>query len=256
MSILVAIILGLVQGLCEFLPISSSGHLMIAEALLGVTGNNLFFNVLLHLASLLSVLIIYRKQIFQILIHPKEKMFWLIVVSTLASCAVVVLIKLSVSELFEITFLGFGFLFSATLILITQKIVEKQNSKLKVPSFKMATVIGLFQGVSALPGISRSASTTCIGQLLGLDRESALDYSFILSIPIIIASMVYTFLTPTNTDLTIGFWPCFIACVATFISSMAAIVFLKKLAKSKSWLAFSIYLFVLATAILIFTFVF
>lgn len=257
MSIFIAVILGFVQGLCEFLPISSSGHLMITEALLGQTGDNLFFNILLHLASLLSVVIIFRKKLWNIFSHPKEKPFWLIVIATLVSCLMVILIKSVVSELFELTFLGFGFLFSATIILISTKINNPTTPKhsLKTINFSQAILIGAFQGIASLPGISRSASTTSTGLILGLNREDALDFSFILSVPIIIASMFYSILTK-NTTSSISFLPCFIGSLTSFISSLLSIEFMIKLTKKKSWLPFSIYLFILSTIILVFTFIF
>jgi len=280
MTIFIAIILGLIQGLCEFLPISSSGHLMIFESLLGVSADNEFFNVTLHLATLLSVIIVFRKQIWQVLTHPTKPLFWQLIISTAITCIIVVIIKLTISELFEVSFLGFGFLFSATLILVVSKFKNKTNyanelytidaktAKLNLNcrqdllatnngiTIKNSILVGCFQGLAALPGISRSASSICAAQIGGASRESALEYSFLLSIPIIIASMVYELVTAKFTLPHIDFWPLFIGSVTAFISSLLSIKFMMGLAKKRSWTGFAIYLFILATAILVFTFFF
>ena len=129
MSILYALILGIVQGLTEFLPISRSGHLLLIEHIFGITEGNLFFNILLHIASLLAVVIVMRKEILELLKKPFSKkvgnLFW--------SCFITVLVVLFLSNSMDkfttVGYLGFGFLISAGLLLITHLTNNKQRSK-------------------------------------------------------------------------------------------------------------------------------
>lgn len=257
MSIFFAFILGLIQGLCEFLPISSSGHLMIAEALLGITENNEFFNVLLHLATLLSVVIIFRKDLWEIIKNPRKKVFWLIVVSTMVTCAIVVILKLIISELFALTFLGFGFLFSATIIIVASRVKKPAyNFDLSNITFGQALMIGCFQGFAVLPGISRSASTVSSGEIMGINRETSLRFSFLLSVPVIIASMVYELVSCSFVAPHIDFPVALVGGLTAFISSLLSIKFMLMLARKKSWIGFAVYLTILSIAVLIFTFAF
>ncbi|MCR5553614.1 MAG: undecaprenyl-diphosphate phosphatase [bacterium] len=259
MTIIIAIILGLVQGICEFLPISSSGHLLIFESLFNINQNNELFNVLLHLATLLSVILFYRKKIAEILFGKEKRVIWLLVLSMIPTCLVVVLIKALASEMFTASFLGFGFLFSATIIFVGDLVYKKKTvppyslSKIKKGS---ALTIGFLQGFACLPGISRSATTVNTALVLGIDKESAIDYSFILSIPVILTSLVYEIISLNFTLPQIDFWSSFVGAIVAFISSLLSIKLIRNVIKNKSWIGFGIYLTLLSIAIIIFTFIF
>lgn len=258
MTIIIAIVLGLIQGLSEFLPISSSGHLLIFESIFGLSGNNEFFNVLLHLATLLSVILIYRKKIIEIFFGKEKRVILLLTLSMIPTCLVVILIKALASEMFTASFLGFGFLFSATIIFVGDLISKKGSLLSPLSSIKKssALTIGLFQGLSCLPGISRSATTVSTGLVLGLNKETALDYSFILSIPVILASLVYEIITLNFNMPSLEFWPALIGSFVAFISSLLSIKLIRNVIKNKSWFGFGIYLIILSVAVIIFTFIF
>ena len=259
MTIIIAIILGLVQGICEFLPISSSGHLLIFESLFNINQNNELFNVLLHLATLLSVILFYRKKIAEILFGKEKRVILLLILSMIPTCLVVILIKALASEMFTASFLGFGLLFSATIIFVGDLVYKKKSlppyslSKIKNSS---ALTIGFLQGFSCLPGISRSATTVNTALVLGIDKESALDYSFILSIPVILASLVYEIITLDFSFPQIDFWPSFIGAIVAFISSLLSIKLIRSIIKNRSWIGFGVYLTLLSIAIIVFTFIF
>lgn len=287
-----ALILGLIQGFTEFLPISSSGHLTLAEGLMGITESNNFFNVVLHLATLLAVIIVFWPDVRALLRHPFSRTGRLLIVATIPTCVLAVCFKLLLSELFNITFLGFGFLVSAMLLLVTTMALPKGNAHQPAGAmtsvgahtsgfntgaksamagksgaigqtggtdepnltFTQAIMVGVSQGIAVLPGITRSGATICTGQLMGASREDALRFSFLLSIPVIIASMVYELIGCGFIAPAIGFVPVLIGSVMAFLAALVSIRAMLKLARRGNWLWFSVYLFVLSTLVLTFTF--
>ena len=287
-----ALILGLIQGLTEFLPISSSGHLTLAEGLMGITESNNFFNVVLHLATLLAVIIVFWPDVKALLRHPFSRTGRLLIVATIPTCVLAVCFKLLLSELFTITFLGFGFLISAMLLLVTTMALPRGNARQPAGAmtsvgahtsgfntgaksalagksgangqtggtnepnltFTQAIMVGVSQGIAVLPGITRSGATICTGQLMGASREDALRFSFLLSIPVIIASMVYELIGCGFVAPAIGFVPVLIGSVVAFLAALVSIRAMLKLARRGNWLWFSVYLFVLSTLVLTFTF--
>ena len=287
-----ALILGLIQGITEFLPISSSGHLTLAEGLMGITESNNFFNVVLHLATLLAVIIVFWPDVRALLRHPFSRTGRLLIVATIPTCVLAVCFKLLLSELFTITFLGFGFLISAMLLLVTTMALPRGNARQPAGTmasvgahtscfntgaksamagksgangqvggtdepnltFTQAIMVGVSQGIAVLPGITRSGATICTGQLMGASREDALRFSFLLSIPVIIASMVYELIGCGFVAPAIGFVPVLIGSVVAFLAALVSIRAMLKLARRGNWLWFSVYLFVLSTLVLTFTF--
>ena len=287
-----ALILGLIQGLTEFLPISSSGHLTLAEGLMGITESNNFFNVVLHLATLLAVIIVFWPDVRALLRHPFSRTGRLLIVATIPTCVLAVCFKLLLSELFTVTFLGFGFLISAMLLLVTTVALPRGNARQPAGAmasvgahtsgfntgaksamagksgaigqtggtdepnltFTQAIMVGVSQGIAVLPGITRSGATICTGQLLGASREDALRFSFLLSIPVIIASMIYELIGCGFVAPAIGFVPVLLGSVVAFLAALVSIRAMLKLARRGNWLWFSVYLFVLSTLVLTFTF--
>lgn len=262
-----ALILGLIQGLTEFLPISSSGHLTLAEGLMGITESNNFFNVVLHLATLLAVIIVFWPDVKALLRHPFSRTGRLLIVATIPTCVLAVCFKLLLSEMFTVTFLGFGFLVSAMLLLVTTVALPRGNARQSAGApgqaggadepnltFGQAIMVGISQGIAVLPGITRSGATICTGQLMGASREDALRFSFLLSIPVIIASMVYELIGCGFVAPAIGFVPVLIGSVVAFAAALISIRAMLKLARRGNWLWFSVYLFVLSSLVLTFTF--
>ena len=210
LSILHAAILGLIQGLSEFLPISSSGHLTIAGYLLGYDpegGNLLSFNILLHVATLFAVFAVYYKDILMLikaffgmagdLIHKKgfgfEKDYYrrlvvMLIIGTLPAVASALILDDLIASP-PIWLVGV-FLIVTGLILLVSDRLKSGNHNFETLSFPKAVGIGVFQAVAVLPGISRSGSTIVGGLLFGLKRTNAVRFSFLLSIPAILGALV------------------------------------------------------------------
>lgn len=196
MGIFKASILGLVQGLAEFLPISSSGHLNLLEALLQVDlERQLLFNILLHVGTLVAVLAVFWREWVHMLAHPiKDKTLLLLIVASLPALVAKVLLgdqldALSTSN----ALLGISFLFTGLLLLLTQWISQWRADKAKEQGnvgVVHALIMGCLQAVGMLPGVSRSGSTIFGGVASGLDRKAAAKFSFMMSMPAILASFL------------------------------------------------------------------
>lgn len=194
MNSLEAFILGAVQGLTEFLPVSSSGHLVIFQHLFGIHEGPITFDVLVHMGTLIAVIVAFWDDIVSICRHPFDRLTWLIVVG----CIPAGLAGFLLAPLFEKAFesllvVGIG-LFITGLLLKVSEYLANQHFGLKTSnetSYKDALFIGIIQAIAIVPGISRSGSTIAAGLVSGLDREFAARYSFLLSIPVIIGAGIF-----------------------------------------------------------------
>ena len=207
MSFWVLIILAVVQGLTEFLPVSSSGHLVLLYNIFGIEDGTVLLSILLHIATLLSVLIYYRKEVLELVRHPLCQTNRKIIVTTIVTCLIVLIIKPIIDNAFGGEYLFVFFIITAVLLFIGDYMAEKkqlmsrttgfmQNTMHKSGgditnigvSYKQAIIIGVTQGFACVPGISRSGSTISVSRICGV--EDSTRYSFLISIPIIIASFV------------------------------------------------------------------
>ena len=196
LSILEGALLGILQGLAEFLPISSSGHLNLFQALLHVElENQLLFNILLHVGTLIAVAVVFWKDWIDMLLHPiKNRTLLLLFVASLPALAAKILFD-SQLEYVEthISFLGICFLLTGLMLLLTTRISRKQEqngtAKGQVGFFE-ALVMGCLQAIGMLPGISRSGSTIFGGVCAKVNREAAAKFSFMMSAPAIVGSLL------------------------------------------------------------------
>ncbi len=211
MNLVEAIILGIVQGLTEFLPVSSSGHLVLLQQLLGLKEAELFFDVSVHLGTLVAVLIVFRKEIKNIIIallrlltlvrqknrmwsqiesDPELKMALLIVIGSIPTAFMGFAFSHIADRLFASVFIvGLMLMVTGLLLWLTRwKTKRSQPIDRDRLTPKNAFLIGIVQGLAIIPGISRSGSTISIGLLLGINRELAARYSFLLSIPAIVGA--------------------------------------------------------------------
>lgn len=196
LSIPVAALLGLVQGLAEFLPISSSGHLNLIQALFHFQPQNqLLFNILLHMGTLIAVLVVFWKDWLQMLLHPiRNKTLLLLIIASLPALVGVVLFKdpLDYLETHNL-YLGVCFLFTGLLLMLTQWLstrnerAQQTTGEVRIPN---ALVMGVMQAIAMLPGVSRSGSTLFGGVASKLDRQTAAKFCFMMSMPAILASFV------------------------------------------------------------------
>ena len=187
------IILAILQGLTEFLPISSSGHLVIGQRLLNINLPGNAFEVVLHLGTLMSVLTVFRGEIKAIIFNLNDSSnqyyIFALVFGTIPALLVGLLLRDSISLIFDdIRFVSLS-LICTGIMLITSKFIVKRNVKL---TLFIGLLIGLAQAAAIIPGISRSGATICMGILMGLSAPKAARFSFLLSIPVIIGAGLLT----------------------------------------------------------------
>jgi undecaprenyl-diphosphatase len=235
MTLFQSIILAIVQGLAEFLPISSKGHLNLVQSLLGLTPS-LTLDIILNTATLFSVFFFFRKQLSYFFSN-----FWYIVVGTIPAVITTLLFRHRIEAIFATpALLPYLFLITATLLFSTRFLKLKKE---KI-SYKKALLIGIFQALAILPGISRSGSTIVAGLLMGLSPETAFYFSFCLLIPASIGALVFdaqnlNFGTILNPNIFIAFL------ISFFIGLLALKLLHQTLVKKKIWY-FSIYVFCLS----------
>ncbi|MCL1901601.1 MAG: undecaprenyl-diphosphate phosphatase [Firmicutes bacterium] len=245
MEFLKSLILGLIQGLCEFLPISSSGHLFLAEKLLGIEGNLLLLNIVLHIATLLAIVFAFYREIWKMVKVPFSNFNLKLVVSIIPTVIIALVLAKLFDEGYTGRFIAFGFLITAVLLLVDKIIEPKlQNSEI---TYKTAIFMGIVQGFATLPGISRSGSTVAGGALLTSDREKVAKFSFFMSILAIIASTVYelAFNSGTIGNFSATFY--ITAFLAAFISGFFALKLMIKVVVGKKYGFFIIYLIAIST---------
>lgn len=246
MSVLDVFLLGLVQGAGEFLPISSSGHLLLLEKL-GIGEENLFFNICLHLGTLLSVLVCMHREVFGLFRRDNRKKLLFIVVACLPTVALAVAFKYLAPSLVNGAFLPLGFAVTAFLIVLSEKFAPAQTGFL---TYKTSVLTGVFQGIAVLPGISRSGATIAAQRLCGVERSAAAEFSFLLSVPIIIGSALYegTELALTGGLGNVDVLPLVVGMATAFVSGCFAIKFFLTLVRKHSSLPFALYTAALAVA--------
>jgi len=180
-----AIILGLLQGLTEFLPVSSSGHLVLMQNIFGITEGGLTFDILVHFGTLIAIFIVYWQEIISLIKNPFQKMTYLIIIGTVPTALIGFTFKPYFEKLFEsVLAVGISLIITGFILWIADHYYGGYKNE-KNTSWLDALIIGLAQGVAITPGISRSGITISSGLIRGLDREMAAKYSFLVSIPAI-----------------------------------------------------------------------
>lgn len=253
-------VLGLVQGFTEFLPVSSSGHLILVRELMGLNDStasafNLMFDIMVHMGTLIAVVIVLYKQIIGLFRKPFKRLAMLVV-----ACIPAVIVGFTCKDYIEKYFstaqyLCFFFLITAVLMLVSE-IVAKRNGNPKELSWGSAIAMGVMQGAGVFPGISRSGSTIFGGIVSGTDRKQVATFSFLMSIPIILGSLLLSVIDVAQAGAIAQVdWFCiFVGAASAFASGYFAVrVMLDLIAKAKfRW--FSLYL--LVVAVLTFAFYF
>lgn len=267
MEVLTAIILGIVQGITEFLPISSTGHLILAEDLLGVSGTyGLSFDALLHLATALAVAIYFRKDFLKMayaflyritgrpVVRADERLMWLLVIGTVPAAVLGFFLEGYMSTVFRSPVLvAWTLILGALVFLLAEWIGKRYSEQEEIPTVWRAVAIGFFQALALIPGMSRSGMTMSGGLMLGLSREAAARFGFMLALPIILGSGGKKFFDLLNTgafDTNIA--PILWGSAAAFISGIFAIHYLLKFVRNHSLVVFAVYRVILAVAVLVF----
>lgn len=224
MTLFQAVILGLIQGLTEFLPISSSGHLVIAQKLLGFNEPPVIFDILLHVATLGAVLLYF----WQSVIHLTKRTLLLLLLATLPAIAVSFLIEPYIEFIFtSLILVSLGFFISAALVFLSDK--QKRGSEtIATLTPKKTLLIGTFQAIAIIPSISRSGATIYAGLKSGLGRSEAITFAFLISIPAIGGAVVYQFLK-LDTRPAIPLIPALFGMAAALTSGVFSLKLLKRM---------------------------
>jgi len=260
MQLFESIILGLVQGLTEFLPVSSSGHLVIFQKFLGVNEPGVTLEIILHFGTLLSVFTVFGRDIINLLHSPldppKKRFLLMLAIGVIPTGAIGLALKGYVDQIFSSVFLVGAMLIVTGGLLKFMALLpvgEKDVRKMKI---KDALLIGLLQGVAIIPGISRSGATITAAIWRGLDRDLAVRYSFMISIPVILGATLLE-----AKDLAVaGFEQTlltnyFIGGAVAFLSGVMAIKTFIKLLKERKFDYFAYYCWAVGLAIIIFSIV-
>jgi len=188
MELIKIIILGIIQGLTEFLPISSSGHLVIFQKLFGIEKGQLTLDVFLHFGTVIPVLIIFRNDIRDIILLKKKRLIFLLFLGLIPTGLIGYFFQDFFSKLFSsVLVVGYMLLITALLLYLAERSGKNTRSLNEMKGFQ-AIIVGIAQGLAVIPGISRSGSTIVASLLQGIDRESAARYSFLLALPTIIGA--------------------------------------------------------------------
>ena len=252
MDILDAILLGVIQGLTEFLPVSSSGHLEIAKALLGSTSvpeESLMITVVLHFATALSTLVVFRKDIMDIFKGlfrfqwNEETRFSLKIIISMIPAAFIGGFDVAELEMHfggQVLFVGFMLLITGLLLWLA----DKARDTGKPVSYKDSLIIGLSQAVAMLPGISRSGATISTSVLLGNDKGKAARFSFLMVVPLIFGKIAKDLISGDLAESSVETIPLIAGFIAAFIAGYFACTWMIELVKRSKLKYFAIYCFV------------
>jgi undecaprenyl-diphosphatase len=263
MSILEAIILGIVQGLTEFLPVSSSGHLVLTNTILDTEldpEKSLLMTVVLHFATALSTVVIFRKEIikifkglFQFKWNDDAKFSVKIILSMIPAALVGVLFDEQIKAFFDGNVMLVGFMLLLTGILLF--LADKAQNTEKDVAVMSAVIIGISQAIAILPGISRSGATISTSVLLGVDRDQSARFSFLMVVPLIFGAMAKDIMSPEFSFSSADVIPLSAGFIAAFVTGLIACTWMIALVKRAKLKYFSFYCFAVGIGALIFTFI-
>ena len=264
MTILEAIVLGILQGITEFLPVSSSGHLVLMQRFLGIKESQVFFDVMLHFGTLGAVIIVYHQLIGSLIrtgfstlfqadfyLHPRLtvtntphlKLIWLLLLGSIPTGLIALLFRDTLESIFGKPMVVAGMLVITGLILQLSRFGQKRRQTGTPLQAWHTPLIGIVQGLAIIPGISRSGSTISLSLLLGLSSRTAAQYSFLLSIPAILGAVVLKLkdaeaITIAPTVIVVG-------ALTSFIVGYIALRFLLAMLNRGKFSIFSYYCFAL-----------
>ena len=274
MTIFQAFLLGIIQGLTEFIPVSSTAHLLIGQKLLGLPANDAMFSflVLVQIGTIVSLLIYFWKDLISIFVDTLKnigglhdfkslpenaRMGWYIVIATIPALLAGYLLKDAVEALFKLPLLQAAIrLFAAAALLTLAEWLTKKDRELDSMTWLDALVVGLFQIIAVFPGASRSGSTISGGMFRGFDRPSAARFAFLMSVPVMLAAGAYEMLDVVRMPGLAEFLPTLaVGFVTAAIVGWMAVRWLLSYLGKHSLYAFSIYCAIVGAIVLTFHFV-
>lgn len=278
MSILDAIILGIVQGVAEFLPISSSGHLAILHNLFNMSdlgSNHMFFDVLLHFGTLIAICFMYWSDIKAMFTQtidmlsgrtvdengqrrrfPEARLFMLIIVATLPLVLVLPVHKYIEALSNSTVYVGIALILTGCMLLVSDKMAKGSKTE-KNMLFTDALIVGLCQCVATLPGLSRSGTTITAGIATGHDRSYAVKFSLLMSIPAVLGATLLELVDAFKAGIDVSLIPAYLfGMIAAMVSGVLSIGLLKMIARKTRFGGFSYYCWVVGVLTIILSLIF
>lgn len=250
MEIWQAVVLGAVQGFCEFLPVSSSGHLILMQRWLGITDGGLFLDVMLHIGTLIPVFIVFYNDIIGLFKHPFSKLKLIIIASIPAMLTGLLLgdnveIAFYRGDLLSAILLSVTFILTATELFFAENVSKKGKNVLPLGK-KSALFMGVAQGVAVLPGLSRSGTVISAGVFSGLNAKDNAGFAFLMSIPVILGAALISGYKAYKGGVFIPSVPLFFGVLTSAITGYIAIKTMLNIIKKANYKWFSLYLFIIA----------
>ncbi|MEF3255084.1 MAG: undecaprenyl-diphosphate phosphatase [Deferribacterales bacterium] len=251
MGIFETIFLGILQGLTEFLPVSSSGHLVIAQSLLkDFKEPALTYDILLHFATFCAVVVHFRYKIFtlikafigffntkhRVVYYDNRKFLWGIIVASIPTAVIGLFLKKYTDTIFSSTvYAGYGLIITSILLIVSDKFNGRKS--ISIPE---SFWIGIVQGIAVIPGISRSGSTISAALMLGIKREEAVEFSFLMALPAVFGATLLEVrkISSIETDMLLIY---LLGCISAFITALFAIHIVRKIVNNKMLKYFSLY---------------
>ena len=253
------LLLGLIQGLTEFLPVSSSGHLALAQIFLGTEMPPLAYDLVLHVATMAATIVFFFTDIVSLLVEWLSAIFkrekrgsqgwsigWAVIIGTAVTGGIGITIKgFAEQAMMNSLMVGLGLMFTGT-VLISSRFLRKGLGRIKLFD---GFLIGIAQGIAVMPGISRSGMTIMAGSAVGIEKEEVFRFSFLLSIPSIMGAVILEAKDVGGLDLFITSLPdgWFLGAAIAFASGLAALFVLKRLVIASGWWLFGLYFLVVGS---------
>ncbi|MDP2181935.1 MAG: undecaprenyl-diphosphatase UppP [Actinomycetota bacterium] len=260
MEVLQATILGVVQGLAEFLPISSSGHLKLIHEGLGWSDFGLAYDTFLHVATLLAVAVYFRSDLVRMARSAfsseptradDRRLAWLVVAATVPT-GVIGLVGNGWFEDASLLWIGVAFLLTSVVLIAADRLSRSVAPPAERLGWGRGLLVGVAQGLAIMPGLSRSGATMSAGMALGLDREQAARFSFLLSVPIILLAAVKQGIDVLGDAQTLPSLPAVLAgFIAAALTGYVAIALLMRLLRNHTFLPFAVYTALLGSAVIV-----
>ena len=254
MEIWQAILLGAIQGFTEFLPVSSSGHLLLLQNWFGITEGALFFSLMLHVGTLVPVIIVLWKEILSTLRRPYNKfLYWVIASIPAGIMGIIFSVVIDLDELFanNIWLLAITFLLTAGELIFAEQRAKKVELNNGI-NLKSSFIMGLGQACGVLPGLSRSGTTITFGTIAKVKKEENANFSFLMSIPIIVAAVALELLKGVKNGFGgIDALPLAFGMITAMVTGYVSIKFMLKIIKKANYKWFSLYLVFVAIATII-----
>lgn len=251
MNIFEAIVLGVAQGLTEFLPVSSSGHLVLIQNIFNIEGNYLFFDTMLHFATLTAVVIALKDEIWDLIKNPFSKKTLALIIASIPAVILALFFEDFFKDAFSGKFLAISFLITGIALVLAELLAKRHVKRKEEVGLIDGLIIGLCQALALLPGVSRAGMTLSGGLARGVNRVAAAKFSFLMAVIIILGSTGYEAIKLIGEPVSFPVGPLAVGMIFAAVSGYFAIRLLLDIVAKKKLYGFAIYVFILAALVFI-----